>query len=54
LPEPGNDAIAAIPFGRAITSFYENNTGKAKITISEWFLRGPLAAADRSWISWRP
>ena len=29
-----NDAIAAIPFGETITSFYDNNTGKAKITIT--------------------
>jgi hypothetical protein len=29
-----NDAIAAIPFGKTITSFYENNTGKAKIRIT--------------------
>lgn len=29
-----NDAIAAIPFGKTITRFYENNTGKAKIRIT--------------------
>ena len=29
-----NDAIAAIPFGKTITSFYENNTGRAKIKIT--------------------
>jgi hypothetical protein len=29
-----NDAIAAIPFGKTITSYYENNTGKAKIKIT--------------------
>lgn len=28
-----NDAIAAIPFWKTITSFYDNNTGKAKVTI---------------------
>ena len=28
-----NDAIAAIPFGSTIKWFYENNTGKAKVTI---------------------
>jgi hypothetical protein len=28
-----NDAIAAIPFGKIFTWFYDNNTGKAKITI---------------------
>ncbi len=29
-----NDAIAAIPFWKTITRFYDNNTGKAKITIT--------------------
>jgi Uncharacterized alpha/beta hydrolase domain (DUF2235) len=28
-----NDAIAAIPFLKLFTSFYDNNTGKAKVTI---------------------
>jgi hypothetical protein len=28
-----NDAIAAIPFGKIFTWFYENNTGKAKVTV---------------------
>jgi hypothetical protein len=28
-----NDAIAAIPFLKPFTSFYDNNTGKAKVTI---------------------
>jgi hypothetical protein len=28
-----NDAIAAIPFWKTFTCFYDNNTGKAKVTI---------------------
>ena len=28
-----NDAIAAIPFGKVFTWFYDNNTGRAKVTI---------------------
>ncbi|MDR3465184.1 MAG: DUF2235 domain-containing protein [Xanthobacteraceae bacterium] len=30
-----NDAIAAIPFGRTITAFYDNNSGRAKITVQQ-------------------
>jgi len=28
-----NDAIAAIPLLQTFTDFYDNNTGKAKVTI---------------------
>jgi hypothetical protein len=28
-----NDAIAAVPFLKTLTWFYDNNTGKAKVTI---------------------
>lgn len=39
-----NDAIAAIPLWRTFTSFYDNNTGKAKVTIKHMVSPPPVAA----------